>query len=86
MTRPHPAIQAAYTGQATDLAALKRAVLAAERIAGKDDLFGTSEGHALVNAMFELTGVDGLYGLAADVQHEIEEREAMRHPIMGEAA
>ncbi len=85
MTRPHPAVQAAYTRQAIELAALKRAVLAAERIAGRDDLFGTPEGHALVNAMFELTGVDGLYDLAADVQLEIEARAAMRHPILDAA-
>ncbi len=85
MNRPHPAVQAIYTRQATELDALIIAALKCKWIAGRDDLFGTSEGHALVNAMFELTGVDGLYDLAADVQHEIEARAAMRHPVLDAA-
>ncbi len=86
MTRPHPAIQAAYTRQAIDLAALKRAVLAAEHIAGREGLFdGDAAGDALVAAARELFG-DDLAALAADVQHEIDQRHAPFARDMGEAA
>jgi hypothetical protein len=36
----------------------------------RNDLFGTREGVALVNAMYDLTEVDALYEFARDIEFE----------------
>jgi hypothetical protein len=41
--------------------------IAARREASENNLFASKAGKELVNAMFELTEVDGLYDLARDV-------------------
>jgi hypothetical protein len=59
--------------QAAKLDALIVAAVEARREAERGDLFASHAGHALVNAMFDLTEVSGLYDLADDVAHVIGE-------------